>query len=228
MGGASDKKVVGVLNHRCCVVFLGAPSPGARAFHARTPTSPRARGEVREGLHRANIFSGQRCCTRERGRLWFAVVTTNKASSALRGRQPARRARTTLARKWGLSCARRFQRFFAPTFSGGLAVVALCCAVALACPLPPSRCAHQTDVSEDAVVRRLRRQVVRDAAASGREVVSAMLRPCLRRKSCPVVVSRIMTSRPRPGSRTANPRSTASSHTVRRGQEVRQVSITSA
>jgi hypothetical protein len=56
MGGASDKKAVGVLNHRRRVVFLGAPSPGAHAFHARTPTSPRARGEVKRRCT-ARIFS---------------------------------------------------------------------------------------------------------------------------------------------------------------------------
>jgi hypothetical protein len=44
------------LNHRCRVAFLSAPSPGARAFHARTPTSPRTRGEVRNRLRRAGIF----------------------------------------------------------------------------------------------------------------------------------------------------------------------------
>jgi hypothetical protein len=50
MGGARDKSIVDALNHRCRVVFSGAPSPGVRAFHAGTPTSPRARGEVRERL----------------------------------------------------------------------------------------------------------------------------------------------------------------------------------
>jgi len=43
MGGAVDRNVVSALNYRFRVAFLGAPSPGARAFHARTPTSPRAR-----------------------------------------------------------------------------------------------------------------------------------------------------------------------------------------
>src|SRR5450756_600159 len=64
VGGASDEKVIDALNHRCRVVFLSAPSPGARAFHARTPTSPRTRGEVRERLRRAGIFPGQACRTR--------------------------------------------------------------------------------------------------------------------------------------------------------------------
>jgi hypothetical protein len=56
MGRAGDKKVIDALNHRCRVVFLGAPSPGARAFHARTPTSPRTRGEVRNSpCHDSNF-----------------------------------------------------------------------------------------------------------------------------------------------------------------------------
>ena len=65
MGGAGDKEVIDSLNHRCRVAFLGAPSPGARALHARTPTSPRARGEVRETPPYANIFPGQPCLDRE-------------------------------------------------------------------------------------------------------------------------------------------------------------------
>jgi len=66
MGGAGDKEVIDSLNHRCRVVFLGAPSPGVRALHARTPTSPRTRGEVRERPRRANIFPGQPCACGER------------------------------------------------------------------------------------------------------------------------------------------------------------------
>ena len=44
----------------------------------------------------------------------------------------------------------------------------------------------------------------------------------------PAAVSRIITSRPFAGSRATKPRSMASSHTVSRGHEVRQASITSA
>ena len=61
VGGARDRNVVGALIHRFRVAFLGAPSPGARAFHARTLTSPRARGEVRGRPHHARFFPGQPC-----------------------------------------------------------------------------------------------------------------------------------------------------------------------
>ena len=55
MGGASDRDIKSPSNHRCRVSFLGAPSPGVRALHARTPTSPRARGEVRKRPRRASF-----------------------------------------------------------------------------------------------------------------------------------------------------------------------------
>ena len=87
MGGASDKKVVGVLDHRCRVVFLGAPSPGARAFHARDSGPPRA------GLSRENIG----ICDKRRARRsflhlpgvgthnFFAQVLSGLTSPRLRG-----------------------------------------------------------------------------------------------------------------------------------------------
>jgi hypothetical protein len=106
MGGARDRNVVGALNHRCRVAFSGAPSPGARAFHARTiaeallrrPSprtaaegglcSPRARGEVRERPRHAKIFPGQPCrrrgevnpveLLREKTREHFSVPTRSE------------------------------------------------------------------------------------------------------------------------------------------------------
>src|ERR1700676_4534127 len=73
MGGAGDKKVMDALNHRCRIVFLGAPeselrssrSPGARAFRARTiAEASLRRPSPRERPHRANIFPGQSCTAR--------------------------------------------------------------------------------------------------------------------------------------------------------------------
>jgi hypothetical protein len=45
--GGANEKARDTMNHRCRVASVGAPSPGIRALHARIPTSPRKRGEVR-------------------------------------------------------------------------------------------------------------------------------------------------------------------------------------
>src|SRR4051794_26362703 len=54
-GGVGDKSIVDALNHRCRIAFSDAPSPGARAYHARAPTSPRSGGEVRKRPRHASI-----------------------------------------------------------------------------------------------------------------------------------------------------------------------------
>src|SRR4051812_31872777 len=65
VGGVTDRDITIAFNHRLRVVFSGAPSPGVRTLHVRTPSSkselrssrPRARGEVRNS-RAVPIFPG--------------------------------------------------------------------------------------------------------------------------------------------------------------------------
>jgi hypothetical protein len=56
--GGANEKAHDTMNHGCRIASVGAPSPGIRALHARIPTSPRKRGEVRTD-RAARIFLGQ-------------------------------------------------------------------------------------------------------------------------------------------------------------------------